>query len=151
MHTNIEMLIGWQEYVTNFAKSTPMTDSGRQSTLITDLWCREGEVINDRVSLIREDVRHRLAGLLRRVTQPHQVVVDTLAVYVVVHLLGLPLHRQVKQLLDPFRLKKRAGSNVQLSPVRSILRFFFRRRFSRYMSNDNVRREIMKELLHFVF
>lgn len=108
-------------------------------------------MINDRVSLIRENVRHRLAGLLRRVTQPHQVVVDTLAVYVVVHLLGLPLHCQVKQLLDPFRLKKRAGSNVQLSPLRSILRFFFRRRFSQYMSNDNVRREIMKELLHFVF
>lgn len=53
-------------------------------------------MINDCESLVREDVRHRLAGLLRRVTQPHQVVVDTLAVYVVVHLFGLPLHRQVK-------------------------------------------------------
>lgn len=108
-------------------------------------------MINDCVSLVREDVRHRLAGLLRRVTQPHQVVVDTLAVYVVVHLLGLPLHRQVKQLLDPFRLEKRAGSNIQLSLAIDFTIFFFRRRFSRYTSNDNVRREIMKELLHFVF
>lgn len=83
-------------------------------------------MINDRISLVREDLRDRLAGLLRRVTQSHQVVVDTLAVYVVVHLLGLPLHRQVKQLPDPFRLEKRVGSNnVQLSSARPILRVFF--------------------------
>jgi len=78
----------------------------RRRNLITHLRRREGKVINDRVSLVRENLRDRLAGLFRRVAQPHQVVIDAQTVYVIVHLLGLPLHRQVEKLLDPFCLKK---------------------------------------------
>jgi len=96
----------------------------RRKNLITHLRRREGKVINDRVSLVRENLRDRFASLLRRVAQPHQVVIDAKTVYVVVHLLGLPLHRQVEKLLDPFHLEEPIRKQrsieykaIQLSPL----------------------------------